>query len=76
MGHTGAILTLGSRAITSLLWKQKINGKSLTEAELIAVDKAMSQVSWTRYFLESQGYNITKNTIYQGNKSTIILEKN
>ena len=75
-GHTGAMFTLGSGASASLSWKQKINGKSSTEAKLIAVDEAISQILWTGYFLESQGYHIPKNTLYQYNKSAIILEKN
>ena len=54
------MLTLGSGAITSLSRKQKINGKSSTEAELIAVDESMLQILWTRYFLENQGYSITE----------------
>ena len=32
-GHTGVMLTLGSGAVTSLSWKQKINRKSSTEAK-------------------------------------------
>ena len=46
------MLTLGSGAVTSLSQKQKINGKSLTKAQLISVDKALSQILWTRYFLK------------------------
>ena len=75
-GHTGAKLTLGSGTITSLSQKQKIDGKSSIEAKLIAVDEALPQILWTRYFMEGQGYDITKNTLYQDNKSAIILEKN
>ena len=40
------------------------------------MDEAMSQILWTRYFLESQGYDITENTLYQDNKRAIILKKN
>ena len=43
-GHTGTMLTLGSRTITSLSQKQKINGKSSTKAKLIAVDEALPQI--------------------------------
>ena len=72
-GHTGTMLKLGSGAMTSLSRKHKINGKSSTEAKLNAMDE---QILWTRYFLESQGYSITENILYQDNRSAIILEKN
>jgi len=35
--------------------KQKLNTKSSTEAELVAIDNAMAQILWTRHFLASQG---------------------
>jgi len=50
--------------------------KSSTEAELVAVDDAMGQVLWTRHFLASQGQNVPTTTIYQDNKSTILLSEN
>ena len=36
----------------------------------------MSQVIWTRYFLEAQGYGVNDNIIYQDNLSAMKLEKN
>jgi hypothetical protein len=36
----------------------------------------MSQVMWTRYFLEAQGYKVNKSTIYQDNQSDMLLENN
>ncbi|CAB9531215.1 Inherit from KOG: Retrotransposon protein [Seminavis robusta] len=36
----------------------------------------MPQVLWTRRFLESQGYDICDNIVYQDNQSAILLEKN
>ena len=44
--------------------------------KLVAVDDCMSQVLWTRCFLEGQGYNINDCIIYQDNKSAILLEQN
>ena len=38
--------------------KQKINVKHSTEVELIGVGDRLSQVLWTQYFLEEQGYGI------------------
>ena len=42
--------------------------------ELIAVDESLPQILWTKYFMESQGYNVADKIFYQDNKSTIILE--
>ncbi len=56
--------------------KQKLNSKSFTESKLIALDHALPQILWTRYFLEGQGYEIKQNIVYQDNKSAILLEMN
>ena len=56
--------------------KQKLNTRSSTETEIVAVDDLMPAIPWTRLFLEAQGYDITENIIYQGNKAAILLEKN
>ena len=56
--------------------KQKINMKSSTKAELVAINDSMAQVLWTRHFLASQGICVPTTTIYQDNKSTILLAKN
>ncbi len=75
-GHTGSIMTLGHGAISSTSRKQKLNTKSSTETELVAVHDKLGDVLWMRYFLESQGYSIEENIIYQDNMSTLSLEKN
>jgi len=36
-------------------YKQKLNTKSSTEAELVAIDNLMAQVLWTLHFLAVQG---------------------
>jgi hypothetical protein len=73
--HTGAVLTLGKGAVQTISAKQKLNTRSSTEAELVAVDDVVVQAMWTRNFLEAQGYEC-KTTIYQDNTSAILLEKN
>ena len=40
-GHTGAMMSLGGGAVISSSRKQKINTKSLTESELVALDDAL-----------------------------------
>ena len=74
--HTGATLTLGRGAANSDSSKQKLNTRSSTESEFVGVDDEMSQVVWTRYFLEAQGYNVKDNIVYQDNQSAIKLAKN
>ncbi len=56
--------------------KQKVNGKSSTESELIGVDDMLPHILWTHYFLEAQGYDIKENIVHQDNKSAILSEIN
>jgi hypothetical protein len=74
--HTGATMSLGKGSVYSTSVRQKLNTKSSTEAELVAVDDVMPQVMWTRYFLEAQGYGVSDCTIFQDNQSAMLLEKN
>jgi hypothetical protein len=75
-GHTGGGLTLGRGFPIVTSTKQKLNTRSSTESELVAVDDCMPAICWTRYFLEAQGYKVAENILYQDNQSTILLEKN
>ena len=43
---------------------------------MVGVDDALPQILWFRYFIESQGYKIDENVLFQDNKSAILLEKN
>ena len=84
--HTGVYLIIGHGSLLSLLSKQNINTKSLTEAELVGVDGTMIFVMWMKYFLESQVRYINVNPplkplqpnvrIEQDKRSTIQLERN
>ncbi len=57
--------------------KKKLNTKSSTEFELIGVDDTLFPAClWMQYFMESQGYEISKTVMYQDNKSAILLEEN
>ena len=69
-------MMLGKGAVYSGSCKQKLNTKSSTEAELVGIDDAMGQVLWTRHFLAAQGEYVPTTTIYQDNKSTILLAEN
>jgi hypothetical protein len=48
----------------------------LTGAELIGINDAMTQILWTRRFLQYQGYKDTESVVYQDSQSAILLERN
>ena len=73
--HTGVVIKLGKGTIHVCSRKQKINSKSSTEAELIALSDGLTPVIWAREFLLEQGYEGREAIIYQDNKSTILLAK-
>ena len=60
----------------SYSWKQKINTKSSTEAEIVGVDDSLAYILWARYFLQEQGYDMEPSLLYQDNMSAILLETN
>ena len=74
--HSGIFMTLGKGTAYAASSKPKLNTKSSTEAELVAIDDSMAQVLWTRHFLAAQGKHIPTTTIHQDNKSTILLAQN
>ena len=57
-------------------WSQKLNTGSSTEAELVGIDDALKSIMWGLYFIQYQGYEVTKNILMQDNKSTILLANN
>ncbi len=75
-GQTGAMMSLGKGAVMSFSRKQKLNVRSSAEGELVGIDDALPWILWCRYFIESQGYTVEQNILYQDNKSTILLAKN
>ncbi len=60
----------------SYSWKQKINTKSSTEAELVGVDDSLGYILWARYFMMEQGFEMEALLIYQNNMSAMLLETN
>ena len=75
-GQTGGLMTIGKGDIYSTSVKQKINTKSSTEIEIVAVDDVMPQIMWTKYFLEAQGYTNNDIILHQDNMSAMLLEAN
>jgi len=74
--HTGGVFTMGRGFPINSSTKQKLNTRSSTESELVAVDNLMPIVLWTRYFLMAQGYGVTENFLLQDNRSSMLLERN
>ena len=74
--HTGGTMTYGRGAPITVSKKQKLNTRSSTESELVGADDVTIMILWTKLFLEEQGYEISRNILYQDNKSAILLEKN
>lgn len=71
--HTGVMIALGDGPIYIRSTKQRIVTKSSTEAELVGLSDACSQIIWCRDFLFEQGYNVNAAKVYQDNKSTMAL---
>ena len=46
----------------------------MTKNELVGVDDALADIVWSGLFIEAQGYKLDPTTIYQDNKSAILLE--
>jgi hypothetical protein len=74
--HTGGVFTMGRGFPINSSTEQKLNTRSSTESELVAVDDMMPIVLWTRYFLMAQGYGVTENLLLPDNKSSMLLERN
>lgn len=68
-------MTMGNGAATDQSEKQKLNTRSSTEAEIVAVDDAMGMIMWVKHFLAVQGY-MPKTRLHQDNMSAMLLERN
>ena len=75
-GHRGAAMTLGEGAAVARSDGIKINTRSSTEDELVGMDQSLTDVLWTRNFIESLGFTVDQNIIFQDNQSTIRLALN
>jgi len=73
--HSGIYVSMGRGPIYCNSSKQRINSKSSTEAEMIAVSDGLNHVLWLRNFLIAQGYKLNESNIVQNNQSAILLFK-
>jgi hypothetical protein len=72
-GHTGNTISLGRGSVVNGSTKQKLVAKSSSESELIGLSDKVTPVLWTIQFLEAQGHKVKPATVFQDNKSTIML---
>jgi hypothetical protein len=75
-GHSGGGLLMGRGFPIVGAKKQRINTRSSTETEIVGANNFMPSTSWTRLFMEAQGYKVKDNILFQDNKSSILLKKN
>ena len=71
--QTGVTIGIGGAPVYTQSSKQRLNGTSSTEVELIGLSDALPQVIWIRDFLLEQGHEIGPAVVYQDNQSTIKL---
>ena len=70
---SGMCVTLGTGYFITTSKVQKLNSKSSTEAEIIAVSDGMNLPLWLADFIQHVGYGQHKVTIEQDNQSCIAL---
>jgi len=71
-GQSGAVLLAGECAVLFRSNKQKVNTRSSTETELIAIDDSLLTIQWTKSFMKEQGYDL-ETEIKEDNRSTMLL---
>ena len=69
-------MSLGEGDTTSASNIYKIQAKSSTDDELIAVHGTLQQVLWTECFIEAQGYQVDFNKLHQDNNRAQLLGTN
>jgi hypothetical protein len=74
--HMGGLISLGTGLVHGKSSMEKINTKSSTEAEVVGLAEYLPYNIWFLHFMRAQGYDIRSNTIYQDNKSAILMKKN
>jgi hypothetical protein len=74
-GQSGAILVTDGCALLAKSSRQKVNTRSSTETELIAVDDILLTIQWTKSFMKEQGYDL-ETVVKEDNRSTILHMKN
>ena len=68
---TGVVIVIGNASVYGKSGKQKIVTRSSTEAELVGLSDALSQILWSREFLMHQGLRLEPAVVYQDNQFTM-----
>jgi len=74
--QTGGAMSMRIGVLHAKTNIQKLNVKSVTEAELVGNSAYVPYNLWLLHFLSEQGYEIKDNILYQDNQSTIRMLKN
>ncbi len=69
-------MTMGTVFPLDKSTKHKLNTRSSTESEIVAVNDLIPQILWSRLFMKAQGFAVSNNILYQDNKSVMLLETN
>ena len=69
--HTGGMMSFGIGALHTKSTKQKLDTKSLTEAELVGVSEYLPYHIWLINFLEDQGYKVKEKLLFQDTKALL-----
>jgi hypothetical protein len=72
-GHSGMVLQLGNATIYCRSSKQKLNSKSSTESELVAISDGLPMTIWTYNFIEAQEGHCEPVILLQDNQSTLTM---
>ena len=70
------MMSMVKGSIVNIFRKHKMTVASSTELELVGIADVLGMIMWCKYFMESQGYTIENNILYQDNKSNIMLSNN
>ena len=57
-GHPSGGLSMGRVFSVVISTKQKLNTQNLTETGVVGVYDCITYVLWTRYWLDSKGYDV------------------
>jgi hypothetical protein len=75
-GHTGYAISLGKGTILAGSMKQKINTRSSTESELVAVSDALCNVMFVDNLLRGQHLIVSPVVLLQDKQSTVYMMRN
>ena len=69
-------MSLGWGLVHAKATKQKLNSKSSTETEVIAVSEYVPYKIWLINFMEAQRYKFKDKVLFQDNMSAMKMERN